>query len=307
MLLQSEDLAALDELEYLLNDLAPPQEEFTVFELKNSQASLVVFNLEEYFEEELKGQTDSQYSMWGEYMGKKQRDTGPISLSKRPLLRFIYDIDTNTIVAQNANADQLRTIQQLIDIYDRPVDEDSVMSRRTEAIEIRYSKAADIANAVKEVYRDLLSSKDKEFQGKEGQGKSRSETYYRFYGSGPSDDKKKPSAVKVAFEGALSIGVDELSNTLIISAQDDVWLDVHNLILSLDQAALPKTVVQVHEVRGAVKPTDLQKALASALGTPWIGGKPQQATSANGGKGKEDKSPPEGGRGKQADNKDSNS
>jgi type II secretory pathway component GspD/PulD (secretin) len=168
------------------------------------------------------------------------------------------------------------------------------MARRTEAIKIRYSRAADIASAVKEVYRDLLSSKDKEFQGKDGQGKSRSETYYRFYGSAPSTDKKKPSAVKVAFEGALSIGIDELSNTLIISAQDDVWESVHQLVQRLDEEAMPSTVVQVHEVRGVISSTAMQQALAKALAEPWIGGKPQQAAGQKGGKGKEGKPREEG-------------
>ena len=303
IVLRGEDPAALDELEDLLQELAPPQGEFTVFELHNSRASLVVLNLEEYFEEELKGQKDAQYSMWGEYMGNKSREQGAISLSKRPLLRFIYDIDTNTIVAQNASPAQLRTIRKLIEIYDRPLNEDSVMARRTEAIKIRYSRAADIAKAVKEVFRDLLSSKDKEFQGKEGQGKSRTETYYRFYGSAPSTGKKKPSAVKVAFEGALSIGVDELSNTLIISAQDDVWDSVRQLIQRLDEEAMPRTIVQVHEVRGVISPTAMQQALAKAMANPWIGGKPRQAVGPKGGKSTGGKGREKGGNGRSAGGK----
>ncbi len=166
------------------------------------------------------------------------------------------------------------------------------MARRTEAIKIHYSRATDIANALKEVYRDLLSSKDKEFQGKDGQGKSRTETYYRIYGSAQTDNnKKKPSAIKVAFEGAISIGVDELSNTLIISAQDDVWDSIRQLVQELDEAALPRTEVQVREVRGIVSTDALQQALSTALGTPWIGGKPQQAAGGKGGKGKGDKQP----------------
>jgi len=302
ILLRGEDSAALDELEDLLDELTPPQEKFTIFELHNARASLVVLNLEEYFEDELKGQKDAQYSIWGEYMGTKRHEQGPISLSKKPLLRFIYDVDTNTIVVQNASPEQLRTIGKLIEIYDRPLDEDSVMSRRTEAIKIHYSRAADIASAVKEVYRDLLSSKDKAFQGKDGQAKSRTETHYRFYGSAPPEGKKKPAAVKVAFEGALSIGVDELSNTLIISAQEDVWENVHQLVLRLDESAMPRTVVQVHEVLGMVSSTALQQSLSKALGNPWIGGKPQQA-AAKGGKGKEGKSRNEGDKGKPARNK----
>jgi type II secretory pathway component GspD/PulD (secretin) len=287
IILKCDDPAALDELENLLGQLAPAsQEEFRVFELHNASASLVVLNLEEYFEEELKGQKEGIYDYWGDYRGSKKKDGGPTSLSKRPLLRFIYDIDTNTIVVQNASPAQLQVIEQLINIYDRPLGEDSVLARRTEAIKIRYSRASDIATALKEVYRDLLSSKDKEFQGKDGQAKTRTETHYRFYGGGQSDDKqKKPAAVKIAFEGALSIGVDELSNTLIISAQEEVWENVRSLVEHLDKSARPNTVIQVHEVSGIITPANLQKALAEAMSEPWPGGKPKKTGGGQAGKG----------------------
>jgi len=289
IVMRSDDPLALDELEDLLSELTPPQDEFAVFHLHNSTAGFVVLNLEEYFEEELKGQQEGVYTPWGDYRGSKDKNTGPTSLSKRRLLRFIYDFDTNTIVVQNASPAQLRIITQLIEIYDRPVGADSAATRRTEAIKIRYSQATDIATALKEVYRDLLSSKDKEFQGKDGQGKARNETYYRFYSGPPEDGNKKPSAVKVAFEGALSIGVDEISNTLIISAQEDVWDSVRQIVQSLDEAAKPNTVVHVHEISGMISSTKLQKTLAAAMGQPWPGGKPAKKAAAKGGEGKEKK------------------
>src|SRR6185503_18407172 len=94
-----------------------------------------------------------------------------------------------------------------------------------EIVRIHYSKAQDIATALKEVFRDLLSSKDKEFQDQRGgDRRTRTETYYRFYSSGENNNKK--SAVKVAFEGALSIGVDQVSNSLIISAEEEVYAKV---------------------------------------------------------------------------------
>src|SRR5690606_6047950 len=127
------------------------------------------------------------------------------TLGKRRKLRFIWDNDTNTIVVQNASPAQLQVIRQLIDIYDQPVSEDSVARRRTDIVPIRYSEANDIATAIKEVYRDLLSSKDKEFQGgQSGERERGRDRGYSFWG-GSSSQKSTP--VQVSFEGALSIGV----------------------------------------------------------------------------------------------------
>ena len=142
-------------------------------------------------------------------------------------------------------------IKQLVQIYDRPPGEEDIATRRTEVIKLHYSKAQDVATALKEVYRDLLSSKDKEFQGGENRQSGRSTTYY--FSRGPSNDKeKKPKAVKVKFEGALSVGVDTISNTLIVSAQEEVWDSVREIVERLDEAAKPDTVVRLHRVDGSV-------------------------------------------------------
>jgi type II secretory pathway component GspD/PulD (secretin) len=282
ILLNSEDAVALDQLEDLIVELAPRVAEFEVFQLRNARASSVSINLEEYFKEELKGQTESVFDEWGQYEGKREKKTGASSLSSRPLLRFIWDPDTNTIVVQNASPSQLVVIRKLIEIYDQDVGEDSVAKRRTEAIKVKYSRAQDIANSLKEVYRDLLSSKDKEFQGKDGQkGTTRTETHYRFFNSGDSDNTGKKSApVKINFEGTLSVGVDEISNTVIVSAEESIWSNIRQLVEQLDEAARPGTTVKVHEVRSSVPAAQLRQALAEALGQPWPGGKPP----ADGGK-----------------------
>ena len=289
IVLSSDDVDALDQLEELMADLTPAPKEYEVFFLKNAAAFDVWYNLEDYFDEELKAQSEPVYDYWGDYRGSRRAKSGPSSLGKRRQLRFIYDDPTNTVVVQNASEAQLEVIRELITIYDRPIGEDSVAKRRTEAIQIRYSQAQQIATALKEVYRDLLSSKDKEFQSREGQEQRSSsgrETYFRFYGGGGGDgDDKKSSPVKVAFEGALSIGVDEISNTLIISAEENVFENVREIIRLLDEQAKPSSVVQVHELRGTIAGKDLKAALTAALSQPWAGGKPPATAAAqqNGG------------------------
>lgn len=281
IVISSDDVAALDQVEDMLAELEPPQSDFEVFPLKNSRASLVALNLEEYFADEL-SDDDQSFGWW---WGEEQQQDDPATLGTARKLRFIWDSDTNTIVVQNASASQLDVIRKLIEIYDQPVSEDAVAKRRTDIVPIRYSNAQDIATAIKEVYRDLLSSKDKEFQRGNGEGDERDrgrESRYSFFG-GSSSQKSAP--MKMSFEGALSIGVDEISNTLIISADEQIWENIHDLAVSLDEKARPDTVVQIHELRGSLDAEELQDALQDVLSQPWAGKKPAQAPNSRGGGG----------------------
>jgi hypothetical protein len=89
--------------------------------------------------------------------------------------------------------------------------------------------------------------------------------------------------MKVGFEGALSVGVDEISNTLLISVQEELHDSVLAMIRQLDQEAAPDTVVRVHRVNGGVSAAALRETINDALSQPWIGGRPEPG--ANRGRG----------------------
>jgi Bacterial type II/III secretion system short domain len=277
MVISSDDVAALDQLEDLLAELEPPKRDFEIFELKNSRASAVVVNLEEYFADQIAD--DDAFSSW--YWGEEESES-QATLGKSRKLRFIWDSDTNSIVVQNASEAQLEVIRELIRIYDQPVSEDAIAKRRTDIVPIRYSSAEDIATAIKEVYRDLLSSKDKEFEGgRNGEERDRGrDRSWSFFG-GSSSQKSAP--MKMSFEGALSIGVDEISNSLIISADDTIWENIRDLAVSLDEKARPDTVVQIHQLSGSLDAEELQDSLEDILSSPWQGNKPTQSQNNRGG------------------------
>ena len=86
-------------------------------------------------------------------------------LSKRRPLRFISDIDTNTILVQGADPDQLKTIEELIELYDVPEPVNSQKARVTKLFTIKYSKASTVATVIKDAYRDLLSTNDRALAG----------------------------------------------------------------------------------------------------------------------------------------------
>jgi hypothetical protein len=263
-------------MEELIEQLSPPEQRFKVYPLEHITAYSMYLNLKDLFREELEGE-DGGDDPFDFFFGFRPRsgDKAVSGLSKRRKLMITWDTGSNTILVANASPTQLREIEALIKEYDKPAPADSVRTRRTALIKIKYSKASEIAEALKEVYRDLLSSKDKEFdQGdQQRRGSSQERVTVIRYGDG-SGSSKRPSPVKVGFEGALSVGVDDISNTILISVQEELYESVVAMVDKLDQEAAPNTVVRVHRVNGNVSAEAIRQTINEAVGRPWIGGRP---------------------------------
>ncbi|MEX2142045.1 MAG: secretin N-terminal domain-containing protein [Pirellulales bacterium] len=266
LIITSPDTQALDLFEEMVNQVAPPRREFKVFHLKHASAFSVAFNLEDYFQLDKKKDDSNQrypyYYFYDDYGSQKKDDKR--RLSKRRELTFIDDIDTNSILVTGADPSQLKIIEELIEIYDRIEPPDSRMARMTKIFTLRYSKAKIVGEAVKDVYRDLLSTNDKALQGDQNKkDNKRAENVYIFGGEGEED----PRSTAVKFKGKLSVGIDELSNTLVVSTEgENLMNNVAQMIESLDAAARPAlSRVHVMQVNGTMSSGDVRKALARAL------------------------------------------
>lgn len=201
-------------------------------------------------------------------------------LSKRRPLNFISDDDTNSIIVVGADAQQLKIIEDLIDLYDVPESKDPKAARVTKTITVKYSRARVIADAVKDVYRDLLSVNDPALQNNQNNQKNqRSESGYSttyVYGSMSSGDSRKPDT-PVKFKELLSVGVDELSNTLVVSAAEGLFENIEATIRALDEAARPVSPkMQVLQLRGGLNTDDLQKRLNKMTTKPIQPQQPRQ-------------------------------
>ncbi len=78
-------------------------------------------NLEDYFkelDEDDSGSDDFFRWYWG--FDNQKEDKGPNGLGKGNKLRFVDDPDTNTLVVSGATGEQLRTIAELIELWDVP-------------------------------------------------------------------------------------------------------------------------------------------------------------------------------------------
>ncbi len=279
LVLMSDDPAAVARLEDLIATLTPREALFKEFPVEHADANYIHWKLEDYFEDELAGDDSGQILDW---FGRV-RDTGnkdaSAKLSKRRKLRLILNVQTNSIVAANATSQQLETIQRLIDTWDQPPRATDVINRRTGIVKVKYSSATKIAASLKEVYRDLLSSRDKEFDTGEEKGGGGyalpKTTEIEFAGVDASGEPtSRTNPIQVRFDGALSIGVDEASDMLLISAHTELYDGVVNMIHLLDEEAKPNNTIHVRRVTASAEA--VKEALSNTFGTVWVGGQPDK-------------------------------
>lgn len=188
---------------------------------------------------------------------------------------MVSDPDTNTIVVTGATPEQLRTIEELIELWDVPEPVDKRKTRYTKLIPVKFSRAEKIAETVKEAYRDLLSSNDKAFtqgnrggggRGGGGQSTQRNQTERSRDGGGSElvDQGRdgQSGGSNFDFKGKLAIGVDDIGNSLLVTAEGEELLKlVVGMIEQLDTAAQPQGDIQVHKVAGSINVTALEAAL----------------------------------------------
>jgi type II secretory pathway component GspD/PulD (secretin) len=284
LVISSPDTDALDKLESLMLQVTPPQRPYRVFSIQHASATWMRLNLEDYFkdmEDEGPSEADRFYSyFWG--IGTENKKKGPTGLGAGVKLRFIDDLDTNTLVVTGASNDQLRTISELIALWDVPEPVNKRKTRFTKLVTVQYSKADKIAETVKDAYRDLLSSNDKAFQAanqgqnnaaaKEGTPRNRGGI-----GSGLVDSTggRNGGSEDFSFKGRLSVGIDSVGNTLLVSAEGEQLLDlVTDMIRQLDEAARPGGEVEILRLSGGMSGKSLEQAL-QAFGAG--GGREEQA------------------------------
>jgi type II secretory pathway component GspD/PulD (secretin) len=269
--LESDDTLALDRFEELLEEYAPPRRSWHVFELKypNTWPYNIELILKDIFKEEMEEEQSGgmRYSPYFGFYPGSGSDRGPASLSSRKPLKIISDSDSHTILVQGASRDQLKMIEDLIAIYDKPTSTEPASIRRTKVIPVKYSKANVIAEAVKDVYRDLLSENDKALQSGKKDDKDRpaDRNYTYIYGSG-GDNADQEQEQPIRFKGLLSIGVDELSNNLVVSASQGLLDNVTLIVEALDEAAAPNSSVQVIHLDSRVNARLLREKLNGIFG-----------------------------------------
>ena len=259
LIISSDDKAALQDMEDLMQHVVKPAPKYKVFHLKYATPSWVTINLEEYFQADEDSESRYRYDPYWGFMPSSGRSNQSNSLGRRRQPQFIYDNFTSTILVRDADRRQLQTIADLIEIYDVPEPADTRAMRVTKVFRLQNSKADAVAQAVKDVFRDLLSANDKALEKKDGE-KTQTRVYSYF-----GDDSGGDDDTPIRFKGLLSIGIDPNSDTLVVSSTASLMDTVSELVLELDRAAETSSTVHVLKVDPTVDISLLQEKLAKAL------------------------------------------
>ena len=212
LIITSKDAEALNAADGLLQQLLPQQGDYQVFKLKHISPLAMELTLKQIF---------------GLSSATSERGAR-LPQAARTQLQFVSDLDTGTLLVQGATAAQIAKIEELIELYDQPESLDSDLQRKTEIYEVKYSRADSVAEVVKEVYRDLLSANDKAFTREQRDRDSPS----RDLGYGANYGSKIPQ-----FKGLLSVGVEEKTNVVVVSAPDFLMGEVMSLVREVDETA----------------------------------------------------------------------
>ncbi|MCU0708102.1 MAG: hypothetical protein MUF23_07420, partial [Pirellula sp.] len=258
LVLESDDLEALDRLEQLMADRAPPSRKHVVYYIQHARPSWIKLNLEDYFKEDKKEKSsrDAFYSYVFDLEPPEKDDDSP-QLGKRRKLRFISDNDTKSLVVIGADAAQQETIARLIKLWDIESPEDKQSLRYTSVVKVEHSKAESIVEAIKDAFRDLLSSNDKALEKPDANKESKRDDSDGEIGSG--------GGMSFTFSGRLSLGIDRITNSIIVSAKgEDLLKLVTKLINDLDEAAKPTGTVQSIQLNGT-NPSAIEKALRNMM------------------------------------------
>jgi hypothetical protein len=278
--------------------MRPGKKDYEVFWLEHASAYWVKTQLEDFFEtkDDKKDNRRLPYWYYDDFGSDDDKDKRLGLADQRPI-RFIHERDTNTIVVRNATPDQLRTVKELIKLYDIPETMNQQTMRHTKLVYIKYSKASIIAGQIKDAFRDLLSGNDKAFQQQQQQQqnqqqqeqqRNRSEIFAAYalgLEFGDENGSTKSNETRAAFKGKLSLGIDDTTNTLLVSTEGEALLKViESMIDRLDNAARSSDNVRVVQLGGRPGLSKVHEALRNAFGDKvTINQKPQQQPGENNG------------------------
>ncbi|NLE36450.1 MAG: hypothetical protein GX621_00330 [Pirellulaceae bacterium] len=266
----SDDLDALDQLQRLIDTLqggsASSEPRLTVFYLRNAEAKGVAERLNQL----LAGTTSAAPAAGAAATGilgslgtvgsiGRITPSGPISITP--------DTRLNALLVQAAPAD-INLIEEVLRILDRrDGPEDIPAQPKPRLIPVYHTSASEIAKVVKDVYQGRMAGAT---QAGAQTADPRAMMMQMFRGRG--GDASAGSADAKQDLSRMTIGVDERTNSLIVSAPETLFEEVRELVHALDEVASDDVetveVVSLRESNAAA----VREALSSLLGDSIQGG-----------------------------------
>jgi type II secretory pathway component GspD/PulD (secretin) len=272
----SDDVEALDKLENLLRNISSlkpaGKQEYAVFYLKFARADLVAQTLDQIITGgsggsaagDLAGAAMGAMGGGGFMGGLMGMDGGGDSGAALGggMLKIVPDTRLNALIVQ-AKPTELDMIEEMLKILDQPGSPEEVLVQaRPRLIPVFNTGASEIAEIVKQVYAERMAGAG----GAAGGGMPSPQDFMRQMMQGGRGGRGGNRNAAAAEPAKMSIGIDTRSNSLVVSAPDQLFTEVKELVETLDHAQTDaeKTIRVVTLKR--TKPTAMKQALSAIAG-----------------------------------------
>ena len=311
LLIASEDSEALDEFQSLIESLTQSDlvdDAPSIYWLKYAEAeptAQLITAILSGGESSLGGVVDSAASgMGGGMLGGlldlaggngDDEKPGQSVLTATGSVNIVPDARLNALIVTAGRSD-LSLIELLIDKIDveQSPEEIRVKAKPT-IIRVLYQDAGDIAKVVRDAMGDRIEGSDKRSGGPGGGRPNPAELFQALRGGrggGAKTEKTKSESNKI------TIAVDQAANALIVVASPQDFLEVRELVRTLDEAgAEQEETIETVTIGGNMNPDVMKSALESLLG------KPVQNSSASSGSSGESSSSSSASRGNGGDDR----
>ena len=242
LVLYSQNQAKLDELEELvarLGSVIPPDDSWTVMYLRNADATVTSETLEQLLPSASVSGGATDGTMLGSMasglsgFGGSLMDVAGVSNFGATALQIVVDVPHNALWVQGPPA-EVRQVEQLVAELDADTRPDNLRDRIPRTIEVEYADVTEVADIVREVFKektaDGLGAMAGMFGGGRG-GRGGGNPLAMLMGGGGGGEGGDSPQVE------LSIGVDVRTSRLVVSAPQALFEQVEALVNDLDRAA----------------------------------------------------------------------
>lgn len=255
LIITSEDPAALalvQELVRLLTQNQGGEGDFEIIKLKNASATEAARILDEAFNGSK--QQPQQQPAFGGFFGRfgGRGATAPTNPAANRV-RIVADPATNSLLVR-ANPLDMLTIRNLLEKAIDSGSSDSMAVMKTWIIgPLKYATAKEVASVVRDVYRDSINP-------------NRNSTQVLFGGFGRRSAAIGNNPNIPLKDAALSVGVDDRSNSLVLSCSQALYEDVKKLVDQMELAAKDSArTIRVISIKG-IDPALVQQAVDAIQG-----------------------------------------
>jgi type II secretory pathway component GspD/PulD (secretin) len=258
-----EERNRVEELIRSLSKTIPVQTTWTVFYLRTADATTTAEMLESLFPSSVV--TSSSSSSSSGIMGGLSSGLGNMSsnlmdmsglsnLGGSTTLKIIPEVRLNALFVSGPTY-QVHEVEQMLEVLDATERPESLRERQPRMIAVEHADVTEVSRIVNDVYKDLLQPNPLMALARSGGGGGGNNPLAMLMGQGGAG----------ALDTKLTIGIDERTSHLIVSADDALFREIEGLVKSIDTAAMDaKRTVRIVNLQHA-DPTLVKNTLGTLV------------------------------------------